>query len=113
MQIRIQRQKNGDPDPQPSLNLDNEFLKYRTEFIRNDTLTPRSSALFYIETYYIKWVTTSWTDGKNVHTYYIFFTDKIFQPLIKIQLSVLYLILGDPEVSANLYLLRIRIGKVT
>ena len=27
------------------------------------TVCPRSSAPFYIVTYYIKWVTTSWTDG--------------------------------------------------
>ena len=27
------------------------------------TVCPRSSDQFYILTYYIKWVTTSWTDG--------------------------------------------------
>ena len=27
------------------------------------TVCPRSSDPFYIATYYIKWVTTSWTDG--------------------------------------------------
>ena len=27
------------------------------------TVCPRSSDPFYIVTYYIKWVTTSWTDG--------------------------------------------------
>ena len=28
-----------------------------------DTVCPRSSDQFYIVTYYMKWVTTSWTDG--------------------------------------------------
>ena len=30
---------------------------------RKATVRPRSSDPFYIVTYYIKWVTTSWTDG--------------------------------------------------
>ena len=29
----------------------------------SDTLCPKSSDPFYIVTYYIKWVTTHWTDG--------------------------------------------------
>ena len=28
-----------------------------------NTICPRSSAPFYIVTYYMKWVATSWTDG--------------------------------------------------
>ena len=30
-----------------------------------DTVCPRSSAPFYVITYYIKWVTTSWTYSNN------------------------------------------------
>ena len=29
--------------------------------MKRDTVFPRSSDPFYIATYYIKWVTTSWT----------------------------------------------------
>ena len=29
----------------------------------NDTVCPRSSYPIYVETYYLKWVITSWTDG--------------------------------------------------
>ena len=29
------------------------------------TVCPRSSDPFYTVTYYIEWVTTSWTDGNN------------------------------------------------
>ena len=32
--------------------------------IKKDTVCPRSSDPFYIVTYCIKWVTTSWTDGR-------------------------------------------------
>ena len=32
------------------------------------TVSPRSSDPFYIVTYYIKWVTTSWTDSNTIYT---------------------------------------------
>ena len=32
------------------------------------TICPRSSDPFYIVSYYIKWVTTSWTHSMNVKT---------------------------------------------
>ena len=34
---------------------------------RKDTVCPRSSDPFYVVTYYIKWVTTSWTDGQYTY----------------------------------------------
>ena len=50
--------------------VDEECKKERKERVRikgraelKDTVFPRSSDLFYIVTCYIKWVTTSWTDG--------------------------------------------------
>ena len=35
------------------------------DFMDVDTVCPISSYPFYIVTYYIRWVTTSWTDGKK------------------------------------------------
>ena len=50
--------------------VEEEWKKERKERVRikgraelKDTVFPRSSDLFYIVTCYIKWVTTSWTDG--------------------------------------------------
>ena len=34
--------------------------------IIDTTVCPRSCDPFYIVTYYIKWVTTSWTDGRTL-----------------------------------------------
>ena len=48
------------------------------------TIYLRSNYPYYVVTYYIKWVTTSWTDS------ICFFI-------------VMNEVLGDPEVSANLY----------
>ena len=38
----------------------------QTEEAYKILLCPRSSGPFYILTYYMKWVTTSWTDGIRI-----------------------------------------------
>ena len=41
------------------------FLKSEVEKQSINTICPGSSDPVYIVTYYVNWVTTSWTDGKN------------------------------------------------
>ena len=41
------------------------FGKKRRRRKKEITICPRSSGPFYIASYYIKWVTSSWTDGIN------------------------------------------------
>ena len=37
-----------------------------TQFVLYSSICPRSSSRFYKVTYYVKWVTTSWTDCINI-----------------------------------------------
>ena len=41
------------------------FMERRSDSSSSSTVSPRSSDPFYIVTYYMNWVTTSWTDGSS------------------------------------------------
>jgi len=53
--------------------VEKSFYTYGTNALKN-TVCPRSSDQFYVVTYYIKWVTTSWTDSRR----YIMFGSYIY-----------------------------------
>ena len=61
-----------------------QFCKtcYIILFNRNDTICPRSSYPFYVERYYIKWVTTSWTHSMKIKVYQLFWSWKVFMSFI-------------------------------
>ena len=50
-----------------------EINDIQRERKNRDTASPRSSCPLYIVTYYIKWGTTSWTDGKTLNKITILF----------------------------------------
>ena len=49
--------------------------------VKKYTVCPKSSVPFYIVTYYIKWVTTSWTYNKGIFDLMFSFTFDRFPPL--------------------------------
>ena len=54
---------------------DDIHAKMSTKRPENHTACPRSSDPFYVVTYYIKWVTSSWTHSKLHHEMGHYFLD--------------------------------------
>ena len=52
------------------------FLLSLFNLLKLRTICPRSSDQFYVLSYYIKWVTTFWTDG-TMSPYFLFYTNQI------------------------------------
>ena len=47
-----------------------EKFEYTAKQTHLSTVCPRNRDPFYIVTYYIKWITTSWTDGITANVLY-------------------------------------------
>ena len=71
----------------------------------NDTVCPRSSDPFYVVTYYIKWVTTSWTHSIIYYLTAIAYIGTRFLDFNEDRRQAFCLncwqVLGDPEVTTN------------
>ena len=78
------------------------FWTYSTEAEESSwppcTKCPRGSDPFHLISYYIKWVTTSWTYRmKDVKYFWTYSTDTEEPSWLPCT------VLGDPEITANLY----------
>ena len=66
-----ENERKNEKEREPERELEREWEKYIVW--KMHTLCPRSSNPFYIATYYIKWVTTSWTH--SIFVFHILFID--------------------------------------
>ena len=67
-EILVQNPRNS-VSPSSFTDFNNNLVRMSQTQTVVHTACPRSSDLFYIITYYIKWVTTSWTHSTSPNNY--------------------------------------------